>query len=641
VSSQAPVEIGSDFLGYRIEEVLGRGGMGVVYRAWDLRLKRMVALKLITPELALDERFNERFARETELAMALEHPNVVPIHDAGDVDGRLYLAMRLVEGTDLRTLLATEGALEPARALAICRQIANALDAAHARGLVHRDVKPSNVLLDAGEHVYLADFGLTRRLEEQGVQTGEGRSVGTPAYLAPEQIEARPVDARADVYSLGCLLFECLTGSAPFRRTSRLAAAWAHLEEDPPRASALDASLPEAFDTVVRRALAKEPDERYPTCAALLAAAGDMLGLRPPFVAHRKLLLLAAGVAVVAVLGTALAIALLTRNDGPPAIPDVRANTLVRIDPETNTVRDVIEVGQDPIASAAGGDSVWVYNRLDETVSEVDAGGNEVRQTTVVSAIPVDHSFLTGPVLAADEDGSWIVGLDDRSRPVLTSVLSGVSTTRDYRLDREPRAVAVGEGAVWVLVAGKRDYQVLRIDPSSGEVTARTRLRASARLSSLGVGLGQVWAMSSPTAVLYRIHPRSMEVTGRVDLGDRAGRPVVEHGAVFVGLSDSGGISLTVDPRTLEIVTWQPCCDPLGNGYDEVEGHGSTWLHDPTAGTVHRFAFNRQLGYSLDEAIAVTEPPRFNGGPCLTSIVTTADAVWVTLGYSTNLACSR
>ena len=159
-----PVDIGTDFLGYRVEELIGRGGMGVVYRAYDLRLKRSVAVKFVAPSLALDERFRERFARETELVMSLEHPNVVPIYDAGDVEGRLYLAMRLVEGPDLGSLLRAEGALEPARTVAICAQIASALDAAHARGLVHRDVKPSNVLLDGSEHVYLADFGLTRSL---------------------------------------------------------------------------------------------------------------------------------------------------------------------------------------------------------------------------------------------------------------------------------------------------------------------------------------------------------------------------------------------------------------------------------------------------------------------------------------------
>src|SRR5262249_49331660 len=159
------------------------------------------------------ERFRERFARESELVMSLEHPNVVPIYDAGDVDGRVYLAMRLVDGTDLGSLLRAEGALEPSPAVAICRQIASALDAAHAQGLVHRDVKPSNVLLDQTGHAYLADFGLTRRLDDQSSGApGDERSIGTPAYLAPEQLMGRPVDGRADVYSLGCLLYECLTG---------------------------------------------------------------------------------------------------------------------------------------------------------------------------------------------------------------------------------------------------------------------------------------------------------------------------------------------------------------------------------------------------------------------------------------------
>src|SRR5947199_2394477 len=161
--------IGTELLGYRVEELVGRGGMGVVYRAYDARLKRNVALKLVAPELSAEERFRERFLAETELAASLEHPNVVPIYDAGEVDGQLYLAMRYVEGSDLKTLLKQEGPLEPARALAICGQLAGALDAAHERGLVHRDVKPSNVLLDSREHVYLADFGLTRRLADQGV----------------------------------------------------------------------------------------------------------------------------------------------------------------------------------------------------------------------------------------------------------------------------------------------------------------------------------------------------------------------------------------------------------------------------------------------------------------------------------------
>jgi serine/threonine protein kinase len=317
MSTRTQLELGSDFLGYRIEELIGRGGMGIVYRAYDLRLKRTVALKLVTPELALDERFRERFARETELAMSLEHPNVVPIHDAGEVDGRLYLAMRLVAGTDLRQLLRAEGPLEPSRAVAICGQVASALDAAHAKALIHRDVKPSNVLLDEGEHVYLADFGLTRRPDEQGAPAGEGRSIGTPAYLAPEQIEGQQVDGRADVYSLGCLLYECLTGEPPFAGDSPLAVAWAHLEEQPPSASAHNPNLRDTVDAVIRKALAKSPDDRYPTCAALVADAEAALGLRQPLILRpgRPMLLVAA--AILALVAAVVAIAIYRSQTTP------------------------------------------------------------------------------------------------------------------------------------------------------------------------------------------------------------------------------------------------------------------------------------------------------------------------------------
>src|SRR5262245_54068255 len=408
---QAEVQMGAEFLGYRIEEQIGHGGMGVVYRAYDLRLKRTVALKLVTPELALDERFRKRFARETELAMSLEHPNVVPIHDAGDVAGRLYLAMRLVVGTDLRKLLRAKGALEPSRALAICGQIANALDHAHARGLVHRDVKPSNVLLDENEHVYLADFGLTRRLEEQGAQAGEGRSVGTPAYLAPEQIEGKPVDGRADVYSLGCVLFECLTGKVPYLRDSELAVAWAHLEEAPPRASELDSGMPRGIDPVIAKAMAKEPDDRYPTCAALIAAAGDALGLRQAQGPLRRAFLLLAAALLIG-LAAVLAVVFVTRGGGEQSTAALfgAANTAVRIDPGTNEVSAVVGVGLVPSAVATGGQSVWVYNSGDASVSEIDAATNTVRHTTPLSASPGQKSWFEGPVLAADERGAWVVG---------------------------------------------------------------------------------------------------------------------------------------------------------------------------------------------------------------------------------------
>src|SRR5262245_44818203 len=220
MSVSADPRIGSDFLGYRIEALLGRGGMSVVYRARHTALDRNVALKLLAPELAEDARFRERFLRESKLAASLDHPSIVPVYDAGEVEGQLYIAMRYVEGSDLGQLLREEGALEPRRALLLVGQLADALDFAHGRGLVHRDVKPSNALLDLREHAYLADFGLTKTASDRSAAAVTGRIVGTVDYAAPEQIEGRPVDGRADVYSIGCLLYECLVGVVPFPRES-------------------------------------------------------------------------------------------------------------------------------------------------------------------------------------------------------------------------------------------------------------------------------------------------------------------------------------------------------------------------------------------------------------------------------------
>ena len=233
-TSPAEVEIGAEFLGYRIEERIGQGGMGVVYRAYDLRLRRTVALKLVTPELAVDERLRERFVRETELAMSLEHPNVVPIHDAGEVAGRLYLAMRLVLGKDLRRCPARGGSRPRGRSRSAVRSRTPSTPRTPG---VHRDVKPSNVLLDESEHVYLGDFGLTRRLEAEAHPRARVARSGRPPTSLPSRSRV-PVDGRADVYSLRCLLFECLTGSVPYRSGSRLEVAWAHLEEEPPNARA-------------------------------------------------------------------------------------------------------------------------------------------------------------------------------------------------------------------------------------------------------------------------------------------------------------------------------------------------------------------------------------------------------------------
>jgi predicted Ser/Thr protein kinase len=261
--------VGSEIAGYRIEGVLGRGGMGVVYRATQRRLDRAVALKLIAPAFAQDPAFRERFERESRIAASIEHPNVIPVHEAGEHDGLLFISMRFVDGTDLRALLGSEGRLEAARAAALVAQVAAALDAAHARGLVHRDVKPANVLVAGEDHAYLTDFGLSKHATSAAGLTGTGQFVGTLDYIAPEQLEGGRVDARADVYALGCVLFEALTGQVPFPRDSDPAKLWAHMNEPPPRPTEVEPDVPSRFEDVIARALAKHPDDRY-------ASAGDL-----------------------------------------------------------------------------------------------------------------------------------------------------------------------------------------------------------------------------------------------------------------------------------------------------------------------------------------------------------------------------
>src|SRR3954471_13835389 len=271
---------GSIFAGHRIEDVAGRGGMGVVYRATQLALDRTVALKVIAPGLIEDDSMRSRFVRESKVAASIDHPNVIPIYYAGEEDGVAYIAMRYVAGDDLRSLVRREGRLEPRRAARLVAQVGQALDAAHAAGLVHRDVKPANVLLGPDEHVYLTDFGLTKHALSIGSATKPGHWVGTLDYVAPEQIRGERVDARADIYALGCVLYYALTGHIPFEREGDEAKLWAHLSDDPPKASAREPRVPAELDEVVQRAMAKSPDDRFPSAgdlgrAALAAAAGE------------------------------------------------------------------------------------------------------------------------------------------------------------------------------------------------------------------------------------------------------------------------------------------------------------------------------------------------------------------------------
>ncbi|MEU6355878.1 serine/threonine-protein kinase [Streptomyces sp. NPDC047072] len=270
--------VGRQIAGYRVEGELGRGGMAVVYRARDLRLDRTVALKLLAPELARNDTFRSRFSHESRVAAAIDHPHIVPVFEAGETDGVLYIAMRYVEGSDLRHLLDRRGPLPLATALRIAAQVASALDAAHEHGLVHRDVKPGNILVARGtdsdhpEHVYLTDFGLTKKSLSLTGFTTVGQFVGTLDYVAPEQISGKPVDGRCDVYGFACVVYETLTGRPPFRRDDDMALLWAHQYDQPPPLTEFRPDLDAHLDGVFAQALAKTPDARHDSCLAFVAA---------------------------------------------------------------------------------------------------------------------------------------------------------------------------------------------------------------------------------------------------------------------------------------------------------------------------------------------------------------------------------
>jgi len=280
--------VGDEFAGYRVRSVLGRGGMSVVYQAENLRLSSVIALKVLAPELAADDVFRARFLEESRIAASLNHPNVIPIYDMGSQDDLLYIAMRYVSGTDMRQMIKKRGRILPATALFLVGQAARALDAAHRKGLVHRDVKPGNLLIERGsdeidpDHVYLADFGITKHAMSRSGLTSTGQFLGTIDYVAPEQIRGTSVLGLADQYSLGCVLYECLTGRVPFEKDLDAAIIWAHVEETPTMPTVLRPELPPEVDEVFARVLAKRPDERYQSCREFVEAARMALGIFGP-----------------------------------------------------------------------------------------------------------------------------------------------------------------------------------------------------------------------------------------------------------------------------------------------------------------------------------------------------------------------
>jgi hypothetical protein len=622
---------GTIFAGYRLDALAGRGGMGVVYRATELALLRTVALKVMAPWLLEDDLARERFVREARLAAAIEHPNVIPIHATGDQDGLAYIAMRFVDGSDLRALIRRDHALSAPRAARIVAQVAAALDAAHRSGLVHRDVKPANVLLDAEEHVYLADFGLTRgEWSTTGPRpTESGVFVGTSDYVAPEQIRGGAVDARADVYSLGAVLFHALTGETPFAGRNHEAMLWAHLTEAPPSASARRRDVPRAFDAVIARAMAKRPPDRYPSAgdlgrAAVAAAEGRRLdaseravgvGAAAPVDSaltaatvvprrRRRLVWVGAGAAaLIAVAATALVLG----DDAPPPSAARSATPTPSPTPTPGgpTVR-LIGVGGRAISVAAAGDRVWALagTRKTRLVGISPTTGTARR----VASLP-----RGGQELEVAGDDMYAV-FDRPSQVLRLDTATGEERARSDLFDGPTRRIDVGLGAVWVTEGSADPTQtnhLLRLDPVTLETELRVPMANGAR--DVRTGGGRLWVASRGVQEVFQVDPSTGAIAGGLGVGNVPAEIAYGRRSVWSASDDDTVTRTPLSTRTkLEIsVPGKPA---------GIELRGRTvW--------VTALATNRLYRLDARTNAVVGKPVRVCVNPALLDV--TASAVWI------------
>ena len=606
---------GSTLGAYRIERLIGRGGMGDVFLADDTRLGRPVALKVVADALADDVRFTERLLRESRLAASLDHPNVVPIYDAGEADGRLFIAMRYVPGLDLKALLRAEGPLEPARAVAIAGQVASALDAAHRRDLVHRDVKPSNVLLDrqdGPEHAYLADFGLMQ--SGRGGAAADGQFMGTVDYVAPEQIRGDDLDGRADQYALGCLLFECLTGTLPFPHGSDIAAIYAHLEEPAPRASERRDRLPPALDAVLARAMAKEPAGRYGSCAELVDEVRAALGLAEPRRARHRWLVSAVALGIVAL---AAAVVVLAIGGDDAAVAGGPSGTLVQIDPKTNAVAGRTEISGYPNAVEVTAGGIWIADFRQGVLWRYDprtkaqqrissngeprdlaaiggdvyaaADGNDftgsVSRYDAATGVRKDSVDLLACALTSGEGVIWAAGcpfvqrLSTGSRPLrkvheVFLPFQRPATAANSRV--QFREMTIGAGSLWVL-GDALDQRMWRLDRRTGRVLETIALGFEPR--SAVVARGAVWITDPLHDTVVPVDVASGRVLPAVAVGRGASGVAVAGGAVWVTSAGDGTVS-RVDPARRRVIA----TIRVGGFPSEIAGgDGAIWVtsHEP------------------------------------------------------------
>ena len=591
MSSTSIPQVGDRLRSYAIERLLGRGGMGVVYRATDVRLGRPVALKLLSDELSRDEGFRARFERESRLAAAIDHAHIVPVYEAGSAGGLLFLAMRYVDGGDLAEVLRREGRLQPGRALALVGQLASALDAAHERGLIHRDVKPSNALIarqSGREHLYLTDFGLTKSAGSHSL-TGTGQVMGTVLYMAPEVIRGEEPTAAADQYALGCVLYECLTGHVPYEGANQAAVIYGHLETQPPAPSEHVPGLPRELDAAIQRALAKDPSARWPSCTAMADAARAVLDAGPAPATRRWALprrALFAGIAAVPALAALVLLA--TREGGGEKLASLRSDAVAVIDPK-GVLRAEVKLDGTPSSVASSGGAVWVADQ-EGTVSRLDPETNTIRQTVTVGHGP--------SALAADQNGVWVANRQDGMLSLISADTNPIVDHR--RIGGAPTDVCVDHGAVWVADAARHD--VLRLDPDTW------RRRASALEippDRLACGGGAVWASSESRGRVIQINPSSGRTVRTIDIGVGAGALAVGAGAVWVTNGAAGTVS-RIDPAR-GVVT---ATVPLGREDEPSEvvvGAGGVWVANRQRQTLARIDPGRR---AVVRTLQLGNPPQ-------------------------------
>jgi streptogramin lyase len=549
--------------------------MGVVYQAKQLDLERVVALKVIAPELLDDDDVRARFLTEARAAASVDHPNVIPVHAAGEDDGIAYIAMRFVAGDDLRALVRYGGPFDPAGAAAIVAQAAAALDAIHRAGFVHRDVKPANLLVDRDSHVYLTDFGLAKAVFTRTGGTRTGQWVGTLDYVSPEQIRGGRIDARADVYALGGVLHFALTGHVPFDREGDEAKLWAQLSAPPPVPSAVRRGLPAQFDLAVARAMAKEPDERYPSAGDLGRAARAAASGRAPsepermvargaaapgaaptepglaaeastrtaaqFAAtrprRRRAPLLVAGGLLLAVVGAVVATALVMREDPPGAalLPRPTAAPTATAAALPRAVATIESVGDRPEGIALAGGDLWVISSRQPAVTRVVAAtGRERRGHPRVGR--------GASAIVAYGDSVWVALDDGTSNAVLRlDARTGKERSR-ISVPASPRRLAVDSSGVWVGTGSNvgQPGMVLRYDLESEDLLQRLDVREG--VGGLLAAPGTIWVVKRDTNKLARMKPGATELDDWATLPGRAMSLSYADPAVWVVLDDQDTI---------------------------------------------------------------------------------------------------